>query len=63
MKSRITPCGDNCGECPRFLAKNNEELRQTALLWYRIGWWDRIVSNFGFSANEAQRIQRMYRVE
>ena len=42
---KITLCGDNCLECPRYLANTEEELRRTAELWYRIGWRDVVVSN------------------
>lgn len=42
---KIALCGDNCMECPRYRAKSEDELRQTAELWYRVGWRDRIVSN------------------
>ena len=42
---KITLCGDNCLECPRYLAKTEQELEKTAELWYRIGWRDRIVSS------------------
>lgn len=40
---KITLCGDNCLECPRYLARTDEELKKVAELWYRIGWRDRIV--------------------
>ena len=43
-KELITLCGDNCLECPRYLAQTEEELRQVAELWYRVGWRDTIVS-------------------
>lgn len=45
MKEKITLCGDNCLECPRYNAKSNEELKKVAKLWYRVGWRNRIVSN------------------
>lgn len=45
MMEKITLCGDNCLECPRYKAKNPEELSAVAELWYRVGWRDRIVSN------------------
>lgn len=38
-------CGDDCAVCPRFLAKTEEELHQTAVFWYQAGWRDRVVSN------------------
>lgn len=42
---KITLCGDNCIECPRYNAHSEEELRNVAELWYRMGWRDHIVSN------------------
>lgn len=48
IKSRepmISACGDNCSLCPRYLARSDEELHETAVFWYKIGWRDRIVSN------------------
>lgn len=45
MEEIITLCGDNCIECPRYNAHNEEELKAVAELWYRVGWRDRIVSN------------------
>lgn len=41
---KITLCGDNCLECPRYLAKTNRELEEVAKLWFKIGWTDKIVS-------------------
>ena len=41
----ISACGDDCAVCPRFLARTEAELRETAELWYRFGWRDRVVSN------------------
>lgn len=41
---KITLCGDNCLECPRYLAKTEKELKDAAELWYRVGWRDSIVS-------------------
>ena len=43
--NKITLCGDNCLECPRYLAKTEEELNNVAELWYRVGWRDTIVSH------------------
>lgn len=40
---KITLCGDNCMECPRYLAKTEKELKDVAELWYRVGWRDKIV--------------------
>ncbi len=45
IKEIITLCGDNCIECPRYIANSEEELRNVAELWYRVGWRDCIVSN------------------
>lgn len=45
MKEKITLCGDNCVECPRYNAHSDKELHEIAKLWYRVGWRDRIVSN------------------
>lgn len=45
MQEKITLCGDNCLECPRYLTQGVEELKKVAELWYRVGWRDRIVSN------------------
>lgn len=38
-------CGDDCAVCPRYLAQTNDELKETAEFWYRVGWRDHIVSN------------------
>lgn len=38
-------CGDDCAVCPRYLARTEEELRQTAEFWYQAGWRDHVVSN------------------
>ena len=45
LEEKITLCGDNCLECPRYHAHTEEELKHAAELWYRVGWRDRIVSN------------------
>ncbi len=45
MKEKITLCGDNCIECPRYNSHSDAELSKTAELWYKIGWRDTIVSN------------------
>lgn len=45
MKEKITLCGDNCIECPRYNAHTDEELKAVAELWYRVGWRNSIVSN------------------
>ena len=41
---KITLCGDDCLQCPRYLAKTAEEKSKVAELWHRIGWRDKIVS-------------------
>lgn len=38
-------CGDDCSVCPRFLARTDEELHETAVFWYEAGWRDHIVTN------------------
>jgi len=45
MIEKITLCGDNCTECPRYLASTEAELAAVAELWHRVGWRDRVVSN------------------
>lgn len=45
MEEKITLCGDNCIECPRYNAHSDEELRAVAELWYRVGWRKEVVSN------------------
>ena len=45
MEERITLCGDNCLECPRYNAHSEIELRKIAELWHRVGWRDTVVSN------------------
>lgn len=45
MYEKITLCGDNCIECPRYNAHSDEELKKVAELWYRIGWRNSIVTN------------------
>lgn len=40
---KITSCGDNCLECPRYNITDSEELKRLAKLWYKIGWRDEIV--------------------
>lgn len=34
MYEKITFCGDNCMECPRYSARSDEELKKAAELWY-----------------------------
>lgn len=38
-------CGDDCAVCPRYIARTDDELRETAEFWHRAGWRDRVVSN------------------
>lgn len=45
MKEKITLCGDNCIECPRFQARTEDELSKVAQLWYRVGWRETVVTN------------------
>ena len=45
MRERITLCGDNCAECPRYHAHSDDELKAAAELWYRIGWRDSVCSS------------------
>ena len=44
---KLACCGDDCNYCPRYTGTiNNDEeaLRRTAEIWYRIGWRDKILS-------------------
>ncbi len=41
---KITLCGDDCLQCPRYTAKSDAELEAAAELWYRVGWRDSVVS-------------------
>lgn len=41
---KITLCGDDCSQCPRYLARSNYELEKIAELWFRIGWRDKVIS-------------------
>ena len=45
MEEKITLCGDNCIECPRYNAHSAEELKTVAELWYRVGWRVCVVPN------------------
>ncbi len=39
--TKIAYCGDDCSECPRYLATmsgNIEELRESAILMGKVGW-------------------------
>jgi hypothetical protein len=45
---KLAYCGNVCDECPRYLAtKSGEEkaLQETAVLWHRVGYRDRVVSS------------------
>lgn len=41
---KITLCGDDCLQCPRYLAQTDEELDHVRELWYRIGMSDRLLT-------------------
>lgn len=41
----LSVCGDDCAVCPRYLAKTDEELHQTAVFWHKAGWRDHVVTN------------------
>ena len=45
----IAACGNGCAACPRYtkppFEKTPEELHNTAVLWQKIGYRDRVVSN------------------
>ncbi len=41
----LSVCGDDCAVCPRYLARTDEELHQTAVFWHKAGWRDHIVTN------------------
>jgi len=51
MEEKITLCGDNCMECPRYNAHTNEELTAVAELWHKVGWRTHIVSNEEIACN------------
>lgn len=40
----LAACGNDCGACPRFTAKTEEELLEVAWVWHKAGWRDRVVS-------------------
>ena len=40
----LSVCGDDCAVCPRYLARTEEELHQTAVLWHKVGWRDHVVA-------------------
>ena len=45
----IAACGNDCASCPRYtkepFCKTEKELKETAKLWYKIGYRKNIVSN------------------
>ena len=41
----ISACGNDCSTCPRFMPKTDNELKSTAVLWNKIGYRDKIISN------------------
>ncbi len=45
MKPIIAACGNDCSICPRHIPRTNEELHNTAELWYKIGYRDKVVTN------------------
>ena len=44
MTARLSLCGDDCAECPRYKAKTDGELARLAELWLRVGWRDRLMT-------------------
>lgn len=38
MDKLISLCGDDCSQCPRYLARTDGELSRAAELWRRVGW-------------------------
>ena len=45
----IAACGNDCSICPRYNApgfeKTSDQLHETAVLWQKIGYRDKVVSN------------------
>lgn len=41
----ISICGDDCAVCPRYLARTDDELHETAVFWHNAGWRDHVVTN------------------
>lgn len=41
----LSVCGDDCAVCPRYIARTETELHETAEFWYKAGWRDHVVSN------------------
>ncbi|MDF2611766.1 MAG: hypothetical protein K0R92_3240 [Lachnospiraceae bacterium] len=64
MKEKITLCGDNCIECPRYNAHSEEELKNVAELWYKVGWRDTVISNEEISCTgcQCEKIQEMLKL-
>jgi len=45
LKKKIACCGDACNYCPRYTAtlnKDNERMKEIAILWNKIGWRESI---------------------
>lgn len=40
----LSVCGDDCAVCPRYLAKTEQELHETAVFWHKAGWRDHVVT-------------------
>ncbi|MDO5574548.1 MAG: DUF3795 domain-containing protein [bacterium] len=40
----LSVCGDDCSVCPRYRASTDEEYREVAEFWYRVGWRDHIAT-------------------
>ncbi len=40
---KISLCGDNCLQCPRYQSKTLEEWKTAAELWHRVGWRDTVL--------------------
>lgn len=45
MDRIIAACGNDCEKCPRHMPRGEGELRDTAVLWHKIGYRDEVVSN------------------
>jgi len=39
----ISACGDDCAVCPRYLAQTEQELREVAEFWHKVGWRAQVV--------------------
>ncbi len=51
----IAACGNDCARCPRFLPKTDNELHNTAMLWYKIGYRDHVITNDEISCNGCKK--------